>query len=248
MTIRTFIWGSCVSRDTFEFLPDSYELLGYVARQSWISAGNVAADVTIGEMSSDFQRRMTEGDAAGDAMDRIEAKAEQTDLLLLDLCDERLGILELEDGSVVTRSVEKIGNGAQTVLDDDGRAFALGDPLHFERWRVAAAAIRDWLAAQGLLAKTVVLAPEWALFDDEAKPSPTSFGMGAVEVNGRYEPYYDALEALGFQLVRLGPTLAASEHKWGRAPFHFHDSIYRALVGAIVGRGREGTHPVPGRP
>lgn len=233
MTIRTFIWGSCVSRDTFEFLPDDYELLGYVARQSWISAGNVAGDVTIGEMSSDFQRRMTEGDAAGDAMDRIEARAEETDLLLLDLCDERLGILELEDGSVVTRSVEKIGNGAQATLDEDGRALPLGDPNHLERWRRAAAAIRDRLKVVGLLPKTLVLAPEWALFDDEADPSPTSFGMSAVDMNGRYEAYYAELEALGFRVVRLGPTLAGSEHKWGRAPFHFHDSIYQQLVGAI---------------
>lgn len=233
MTIRTFIWGSCVSRDTFEFLPEEYELLGYVARQSWISVGNVAGQVEIGEMASDFQQRMTAGDAAGDALDRIEAKADQIDLLLLDLCDERLGILVLEGGAVVTRSVEKIGNGAQTALDEDGRALALGDPAHVERWRAAATAIRDRLAARGLLAKTLVLAPEWALFDDEANPSPTSFGMGAVDMNGRYEAYYAELEALGFRVVRLGPTLAGSEHKWGRAPFHFHDSIYQQLVGAI---------------
>lgn len=233
MTIRTFIWGSCVSRDTFEFLPDDYQLLGYVARQSWISVGSVAGQVEIGEMTSDFQRRMTEGDAAGDALDRIEAKADETDLLLLDLCDERLGILELQDGSVITRSVEKIGNGAQTTLDDDGRALALGDSVHFERWRAAAAAIRDRLAAQGLLGKTLVLAPEWALFDDEANPSPTSFGMGAVDVNGRYAAYYAVLESLGFNVVQLGPTVAGSQHKWGRAPFHFHDSIYRQMVGVI---------------
>lgn len=43
--VRTFIWGSCVSRDTFGFLPEQFQLTTYVARQSLISAGNDASAV-----------------------------------------------------------------------------------------------------------------------------------------------------------------------------------------------------------
>ena len=36
---RVFIYGSCVSRDTFEYLdPDQFEIVQYVARQSALSA------------------------------------------------------------------------------------------------------------------------------------------------------------------------------------------------------------------
>ena len=42
-----FIYGSCVSRDTFEFLrPLGYGLVDYVARQSLISAFSHVADTS----------------------------------------------------------------------------------------------------------------------------------------------------------------------------------------------------------
>jgi hypothetical protein len=234
MTIRTFIWGSCVSRDTFGFLPDEYELLGYVARQSWISVENSAHGVTIGDLASDFQRRMTEGDVEGDALRRIHSKTDEIDLLLLDLCDERLGIVEFDDETVVTRSVEKIGNGSQAALDARGRPLRLGDDAHVQRWRDSAESIRARLEAWGMLEKTLVLAPEWAMFDDEASLTPTSFGMRAGEMNTRYETYYESLALLEFRVLKVGPTLAGSGHKWGRAPFHFHESTYQELVNAII--------------
>ncbi|HJE51153.1 MAG TPA: DUF6270 domain-containing protein [Tessaracoccus flavescens] len=237
MTTKTFIWGSCVSRDTFEFLPDSFELLGYVARQSWLSAGS-RADVAIGELESKFQRKMTEGDLAGNALSRLSDNAGDIDLLLLDLCDERLGVVLLEGDAVVTRSVEKMTSGIQDQLDEAGHVLALGDPGHFERWRTAAARVRDELEAAGLLSKSLVLAVEWALMDSEAEPTPTSFGKSAFDMNQRFEAYYAELEALGFTLVNTGPTLADADHKWGRAAFHYHETTYEELVGQIVGKVR----------
>lgn len=234
MTVRTFIWGSCVSRDTFEYLPEDYELLGYVARQSWLSA-EVQASVEPGErVESKFQQRMIEGDIAGNALSRIAENAQQIDLLLLDLCDERLGITDLGKDGILTRSVEKMTGGAQDGIDASGRVIGFGEPEHLERWSVVARTVRDRLDSLGLLGKTLVLAAEWALVDDEAQPSPTSFGMAPVEMNQRYAPYYEVLEELGFQVFHTGATLGAADHQWGRAPFHYHEVVYDQLVEVIT--------------
>lgn len=41
--VRTFIYGSCVSRDTLETMGDTREVVAYVAGQSALSTGHPAA-------------------------------------------------------------------------------------------------------------------------------------------------------------------------------------------------------------
>src|SRR5690606_3435896 len=101
-----------VSRDTFELLDTSrYSLLAYVARQSLISALGPATPlaVPLAELSP-FQRRMVEGDIGSDLRSRLAAAARNTDLLLWDLTDERLGIYRMPDGGFVTRTPDVIGS------------------------------------------------------------------------------------------------------------------------------------------
>lgn len=234
--IRTTIWGSCVSRDTFSYLPDSFALKVYVARQSWISAATDASPVfpDIGAMPSEFQARMTQGDLEGNALRIIGDGREVTDLLLLDLCDERLGVVKLPDGQVVTRSVEKLVNKSQQRIDDAGEVWDFGSNEHFEAWQAAACRIYNWLRSVGLAAKTLILAPDWAVIDDAGKFSPTSFGRGAAEANVIFDRYYAAATEIGFRLLRKKETLAASQHIWGPAPFHYHEIVYQDLVAQIT--------------
>lgn len=231
--VRTLIWGGCVSRDTFEYLPAEYELIEYIARQSWLSADRPAPEFDMGSITSAFQRRVTAGDITGNALDRIRAHADQIDLLLLDLFGERLGVVDLGEGAVVTKSIEKIASGVQEWLDEQGRVLSFGEEEHYERWALAADDVLEVLRKHDLLSKTLVLAPEWAMFDDEAAMVPTSYGMVPGEMNGIFEDYYATLERKGFRVVRIGPTVAGSHHKWGRAPFHYHDSVYDELAKVI---------------
>ena len=233
--VRTAIWGSCISRDTFEYLPDTFELTAYVARQSWISAGSDArtTGAAVGSFDSPFQKRVVSGDVAGNAYERLATAASELDLLLLDLCDERLGVVRMADGTYLTRSVEKISNGAQEVLDADGEVIDFGTDEHLKLWRAAAQQLVAWLSAEGLLGKALLLAPDWAILDETGTPTPTSFGRPAIEANLLYQPYYEAAEELGIPSVRLEGTLASTTHVWGLASFHFHDVTYGELVAGI---------------
>ena len=229
---RTFIWGGCIARDTFELLPDEYDLAAYIARQSWLSVGRPSSRKEVGHLTSRFQRRMALGDVAGNALDRLDESL-PVDLVLLDLCVERLGVVDIGSG-VLTRSVEKMRTGVQEILDAEGVVTPFGEERHLQRWTAAAESVRDHLERCGLMDKTLVLAPAWAFFDDNAQPMPTSFGLTSLEMNEKYERYYAVLEDLGFSVLRVDPTLGASKHKWGRAPFHYHETTYQHMAEAIV--------------
>lgn len=240
--IRTFIWGSCVSRDTFEFLPaDRYELAHYVARQSWLSHGNQVKDLKTCAMQSPFQIRMAEGDSIGDALQRLEDNL-PVDLVLLDLVDERLGVVITETG-VVTRSVDRIASGIQEEIDGAGKVVDFESDEFLDLWSSAAIDVRDELVRLGLFEHALVLAPTAALVDDQAVFVPPSFGMSAATLNQQLERHFSVLESLGFATLHLPTTLAASEHKWGRAAFHYHGITYAELVEGIRAFAEEKSAP-----
>lgn len=230
---NTMLWGSCVSRDTFERLPDRYEILGYVARQSLCSAGRPVREVPPSGCPSAFQRRMADGDVRGDAIDRIEEVSSRIDLLLMDLCDERLGIVDLGERGVLTRSVERIAADEQGVLDARGRVLTFGSDDHFDAWKPAALRCIRELTRLGVLQRTVLLAPAWALVDEEAEATPSSFGVSASEHNAALGRYVGVFADAGVRVVGVDVTLADSQHQWGPAPFHYHSVSYDELVAGI---------------
>lgn len=229
---KYFIWGSCVSRDTAAFLPPDWKLLGYVARQSMISAGNVAELAQpLAEIGSPFVQRASDGDVAGHALERIAERADQLDLLLLDLCDERHGVFEVAPGQYLTRSVERMKAGVDERLLTEYRLLEFGSLEHLRIWAEHLIEVVGRLNELELMDRTVVLAPPWATKSVQGTATPISFGLRAARANQMYELYYAALEEVGLSLVaRDVPVLGDDEHKWGPAPFHYAEQTYQALV------------------
>lgn len=235
---RTFIYGSCVSRDTFEFLiPGGYELLGYIARQSLISAATPPSSVPLPEVevSSAFQQRMLIGDWESNLLPTLTAYAEWTDLLLWDLCDERLGIRRWEAGTV-TRSVDSISVGLDEELAQTTQLIRLGDPMHLASYTEALRVFHDLLSQVGLLDRTVLVAPPWASMTQDGAPTPPSYGLPPDEANAFFKRYEAAArEILGVPVVSIPAETARadSDHRWGIAPFHYSKDVYRTLAGDI---------------
>ncbi|WP_299520989.1 DUF6270 domain-containing protein [uncultured Serinicoccus sp.] len=243
--IRTFIYGSCVSRDTFERLPtDGFELLQYVARQSLISAtappsSRLAPDI---DTSSAFQRRMLEGDWNGSLLPLLREHADSIDLLLWDLCDERLGLRRLDLAApprryaMATRSVDGIRAGVDEQLQDSP-LVPFGSRKHRVLFLRALWAFADELRALGLLDKTLVVAPAWAIHTSTGAPTPSSFGLTPTRANRLYDDYYAAVRYVtNATLVTLPPGQVAADedHLWGVAPFHYTESVYERLTEAIL--------------
>ncbi|KQT99843.1 DUF6270 domain-containing protein [Sanguibacter sp. Leaf3] len=230
--IRVAIYGSCVSRDTFEYLAPNFELVSYTARQSLVSAFTApvdpAIDLALSMLPSEFQRRMLLADARSSLVDSLDRLPEDLDLLVWDLVDERLGISRFEDGSVQTRSVEQIRAG---IVPDNAEHVRFGSATHRRLWSDALHQWGEALDARDLIGRTVLLAPPWAVDDSEGDPTPASFGLRPDEANEITERYVEQVRTtLGVPVITTRDVVAAVDHRWGRAAFHYSDDVYQRLA------------------
>ncbi|WP_157598474.1 DUF6270 domain-containing protein [Phycicoccus sp. Root101] len=252
--VRVLIAGSCVSRDTFAFLdPMEFALSEYVARQSLVSAFAGPSEPVIDSavLPSRFQQRVLLADAAASLPEVVTQAADSVDLVLWDLVDERLGVHRHVDGGLTTDSVEIRSILGETVPDGVQR-LPFGSPEHLSLFRESLEGWRELLERTGLLDRTVLLAPLWAMTTDEGEVVPESFGAGADEGNALTEPYIEAaVRVLGVPVLgRTGPDPhAGTTHQWGPAPFHYDDDTYLRLSDEVVAAVRKahGSGAVSGR-
>lgn len=191
-----------------------------------------------------FQRRMVEGDWTGSLLHRLRARQEDVDLVLWDLCDERLGVWRLADGRVVTRSVDGMSSGLDAAVAAEAEHVSLGDPQHRALFQDRLRSFRQDLDDLGLRARTLVLAPAWATQDDEGTPTPSSYGLRAAAANPIFSDYHDLVEELvGVPVLRIpaDEVRATRQHRWGPAPFHYADPVYLSLVTRIQARATSAT-------
>jgi hypothetical protein len=232
--MRTVVYGSCVSRDSFALLPAaSWELLGYTARQSLISAAAGPANIPKPPIESSFQRRMVWGDIEGDLASRLDAVAATCELVLWDLVDERLGVYESSDGRVVTRSVDLMSAGGMT--EEGWSLLELGTRRHLLLWERALDWFLETLEARDLRRRLVLLQVPWARSTNVGKPTPTSFGMSADDAEDRMRRYHELAEAAGVRCasVDVADVQADAAHRWGVAPFHYTANTYSSILDAI---------------
>ncbi|MFE7506409.1 DUF6270 domain-containing protein [Promicromonospora sp. NPDC057488] len=237
---RVFIYGSCVSRDTFEhFDPEEFALVEYVARQSVLSAYTkpveLMAPPTLG---SRFQQRMVTGDFSSSLRSLLATHGSATDLVLVDLTDERLGAYLLPDGSMVTRSVELIESGAEQHLPQGTQHVAFGTQQHFDYWSTAMNYIGERVQHYMPQATIVLLDIPWAEWSESGNQTPDSFGVRAADANPVFRPYIEiAAQALGAHVVSLDPAevMSGPHHPWGDAPFHYAEKVYLEIVRRLTG-------------
>lgn len=239
---RVFIYGSCVARDTLEFVErDSVDIRAYIARQSLLSAGNDASAHLPKPLSvsSRFVRRMITRDFAGTLFEDLDSVANDIDVLIWDLADERHGVHRFDDGTVATRSIDNIRVPTIAALLDDAEHLAFGSREHLTLWKRAAKSFTEGLHRSGLLERTLVLEVPWALHTTEGTSTPWSMGMRAIDANRLYAPYYRVLRQLGHTVLEIPQAMAIADpsHRWGLAPFHYVDGVYREVVHALRARG-----------
>ena len=186
--MKVAIFGSCVSRDSVEFMPEA-EVVAYVARHSVTSleSPHGADGIDLSELTSAFQERMVTNDLHGSGLERIVHTASDLDAVLLDLVDERRGFWEFPDGTTMTNSIEVESCGAAREARRGGaRLIEFGDEEHFGRWKSGFIRLVGGLKSAGLWEKTILLDIEWA---------------GAVD--GAQHPQSDSLAKLGRNWRRL---------------------------------------------
>lgn len=231
---RVVIYGSCVSRDTFEFLnPDRFQLDRYIARQSLISAYSVPTavdDSDLDRLASDFQRRTVRDDFRGSLHHDLMALGAAADVVLWDLTDERLGVWDLGGGSYVTRSVELIASGLDRELQARGRLIGYGSREHRTLWANAVHQFAASVRNAGFRSPPVLIAPPWATVDEHGRKVSAVHAPDAGRAN-RVLARYVALAGGVTTLSAPDCSITASStHQWGPAPYHYADHVYEAIA------------------
>lgn len=248
--LGVFIYGSCVSRDSFEHLEGSrFQLLEYVARQSLTSAFAPAGAplLDVAQLTSPFQRRVLELDAASELPARLREQAGAIDLVLWDLFDERLGYYETSAGEIATNSVELIRWQRETGAETDARLVPYGSREHLRTFAQRLVDFSALLDETGLRDRVVLVAPSWATETDTGAPTPSSFGLSARRANVVTLPYLQAVYDVVSPGLVISPPWsvikAATDHQWGVAPFHYTPDVYRHITAQIDELA--GAHSIP---
>ncbi|NOJ61712.1 DUF6270 domain-containing protein [Arthrobacter sp. 260] len=221
------IYGSCVSRDAYNTFSDEYSLTGYVPRQSMISA--MARPTTLPDginLESNFQNRSMSGDLQSNLLPTLRRNAARTDLLLVDLTDERLGVARLADKSFVTRSKELMRTKRLDLLPDKPVRFDFGTDRHTQVWMRAATNL--FARIQAMPFQVLVINTPWAHMTDEGRLVPDERVSPSV-ANTTFQTFADHLRELEVNVVDMPGELALStaSHKWGPAAYHYAPPAYQ---------------------
>lgn len=232
---KVFIYGSCATRDAVPWFPvHNFELGGYVARQSLISAFRPAPveEFDVSGVSSNFQRRMILGDARGSL--RFELQKNEPDMIFWDLCDERLGVNRVQNGGFVTHLRDHVREGIHP--GPLGDVIPFGNSEHFDLWNHGLNELVTVLARQGLADRIILNATPWAIRDDAGN----DMGNRPRRFNADSTRYIEAARGAGVRIADVPPELAIArtDHKWGRAPYHYVNDTYLAQLEAIVAAAR----------
>ena len=176
------------------------------------------------------QVRQLNADIQGSLCRDIASASRHTDAVIVDLFDERFGVDLLWDGTYITRSPERVQH---VPVGSGTRRVAFGSDEHFELWRAAADRFVAFLASNGLLARTFLLDVAWAHSDENGRDAELPFGLTSAEANTAFARYVEHLRLSGVKVLSHSNTWTSRVHRWGPAPYNFHDDVYAAIAAKL---------------
>lgn len=233
MKKKIFIYGSCVSRDAFNFpeAQDKFELVGYCARSSLASVGSLSIDVDhklLSNIQSNFQRKMVENDMTKQLLNDIVNI--DFDILLIDLIDERFDLLEVAPNRFITYSniYADACNGLPM-----GRIIKKLSSEYMELWLRGLNRFYSILREHNLINKVIINQVRWAFpFKREQN---SLFADDYIQENNKFlRDCYIELNALfpSNSFLVFGESLIQQDlaHRWGASPFHYIKLLYHAII------------------
>lgn len=241
--MKFVIFGSCVTRDVFEFMDMAdCELVRYFARSSLGSAyaASKVEGIDVSGIASAFQRAVVCADLNKEFEDFM--RSGEFDCLIYDPIDERFDLLLLEDDRVCTLSNElrQVYKAADIV---NARRLKSGSEEFYAHWEsgwIAFIAQLDRLEKRAALCINKVFWAETTAAGDDFRPSYDAAGI--KRANEFLERIYSRMsrDIPQEQFFEFPQELmvGANEHKWGASPFHYVEAYYSGLARVLEGLAR----------
>ncbi|MDR1186655.1 MAG: DUF6270 domain-containing protein [Bifidobacteriaceae bacterium] len=243
--LRVLIYGSCVSRDVFEFFEpaDGIELVEYVARSSMISAMSKRPfeGVDVDAIQSAFRRRMVGWDLGSTKVKDLIAEAD-FDIILIDLIDERYPLLRRGRETFATDSSEFEETG---FVETSERRLDWRSRERLAAWRRAWRRLARELKRAKKLDAVRLNRAFWAtkMSDGTDYPgvavNPAAHGQVNAVLAQMYawiERDLDLSQVYDYEDSEL---TADTEHKWGTAPYHFPPAYNQRLKANLLAERRQ---------
>jgi hypothetical protein len=235
--VRYRIFGSCVTRDAFEFAgPGGPAIETYFARSSIASAFSELPfeGVDTSTIESSFQRRIVEWDLGKNCAATLASA--DFDVLVIDLIDERFDLLQDASGALATRSNEFL---KARPAEEPVRRITAGSAEFLDLWVAGWRRLISIVDEAGLRDAVVVHEAYWAERTESGATYtsvPPETVARANDVLGRlYGEMRRDLAPGQFVRPTSRPLVGADDHKWGRSPFHYPDWYYEELISLVNG-------------
>lgn len=234
MTKNLIIYGSCVSRDIFNLEENSdFSLLEYYARSSMASlcSAAYANEDALQRIPSAFRRRMVAYDFSK-AMFSENNQFSDSDIILIDLIDERFDLVALPSGQIITLSNELTESG---LLEDPSitgfRVIPQGSMERRRLWFQGMQKLFAFLKDRNKLDRVIINKVFWSSrFEKDSNTifpvAPAFIEKANAELNWMYEVL--SHELAEHQFMSFSPSLltADEQHRWGISPFHYCEGYY----------------------
>ena len=235
MGCNVLIWGGCVSRDIFNIDGgEDFRIVDYYARQSFGSliSGPYNHDLLLHKIKSNFRRRMVARDFLKTFLNDAE-NISSADVIIIDLIVERLNLVVLPSGHVVTHSNELRESG---LLDEsrfrDYQLLKSGTEERRNYWSQGMGVFFNKIKDLGKMGSVLINKVYWTSKVDPQGFSPLSISQRRIdfenqELEWMYERLAEFLPESQFLNFPSNVLVADPKHRWGVTPYHYVPSYYR---------------------
>lgn len=241
--IKINIYGSCVSRDIFEWDKEKqFSIPAYVARTSILSNLNTniwninSTDI---DLDSKFQREAVMTDLNKTVYDKF--KSNMSDYLLIDFIDERFRIAKVDD-LYATYSVEMMNShfldGKDYILLDKEPSI-VGDTYVFEDIdldqyvKEFAKKISNIYDENRIIIHKAFMRDEYISKDGKLLKFKPHVCLDVKKNNAMLEFMYKKLNEYlpnAYVIDASGKYYVNEMHRWGLTPMHYEDEYYENLL------------------
>lgn len=235
------IFGSCVSRDLFEFeKTENFKIGNYVARESILSAVSAAVeyDEENIQLQSVFQKRMVQLDLSSNGLDYLqEAKS---DYFIIDLIDERFDLGQIGN-SFFTLSNEfvlskVIKPESYQVIKKDNKFFEHLEAIIYQSIDEFCDKILKIYTPNHIILHKAYMVNYYIDKNGETKKFPKQYLYSNKRINDILNKMYAYIEEKIPEaiVIDISDQFGADEnHKWGLAPKHYQKEYYIAVLNEI---------------
>lgn len=236
------IHGSCVTRDIFRFDNEQYfKVVNYIGRNSIISLSYPSVDLSSFNTVRDvrkltWEERMIYYDCNKSALEKIVS--DDCDYLIIDLIDERFGIIESEKGNltysqVLQRSKQLNELSPYKVLD-----IKENTEFFYNAYRNYAMFLREKFDVRRIIIHEVYPVLNYLGNDNKLHLFDENEIKKSKRVCSKIRKGYELLQTFlpEATVLKMPPnTIAFENHAWGKASVHFTDDYYIEKLTEIVG-------------